>query len=149
MFRGGYIEGEADASHIFHLLVVIADNHKGNKLAYRAIITYYFRYHEKRLAMEPSMLETIRAFFASQPVVKAWLFGSYSRGEQTEESDIDILVDFDREHATIGLFEYVRMINKLKALTGKEIDLVENGSLLPFADETAQRDKLLIYERGC
>ncbi|MCQ2261479.1 MAG: nucleotidyltransferase domain-containing protein [Bacteroidales bacterium] len=99
--------------------------------------------------MEPSMLETIRAFFASQPVVKAWLFGSYSRGEQTEESDIDILVDFDREHATIGLFEYVRMINKLKALTGKEIDLVENGSLLPFADETAQRDKLLIYERGC
>ena len=55
----------------------------------------------------------------------------------------------DREHATIGLFEYVRMINKLKALTGKEIDLVENGSLLPFADETAQRDKLLIYERGC
>ncbi len=91
----------------------------------------------------------IRSFFASQPVNRAWVFGSYSRGEQTPDSDVDILVDFDREHATIGLFEYVRMINQLRILTGKEIDLVENGSLLPFADESAQKDKLLIYERGC
>lgn len=98
--------------------------------------------------MEPSILETIRTFFASQPVNRAWVFGSYSRGEQTPDSDVDILVDFDREHATIGLFEYVRMINQLKDLTGKEIDLVENGTLLPFADESAQKDKLLIYERG-
>lgn len=93
-------------------------------------------------------METIRTFFASQPVNRAWVFGSYSRGEQTPDSDVDILVDFDREHATIGLFEYVRMINQLKDLTGKEIDLVENGTLLPFADESAQKDKLLIYERG-
>lgn len=81
----------------------------------------------------------IRSFFASQPVNRAWVFGSYSRGEQTPDSDVDILVDFDREHATIGLFEYVRMINQLRILTGKEIDLVENGSLLPFADESAQK----------
>lgn len=94
------------------------------------------------------MLEKIRSFFASQPVNRAWVFGSYSRGEQTSDSDVDILVDFDREHATIGLFEYVRMINQLRILTGKEIDLVENGSLLPFADESVQKDKLLIYERG-
>lgn len=94
------------------------------------------------------MLEKIRSFFASQPVNRAWVFGSYSRGEQTPDSDVDILVDFDREHATIGLFEYVRMINQLRILTGKEIDLVENGSLLPFADESVQKDKLLIYERG-
>lgn len=94
------------------------------------------------------MLEMIRSFFASQPVNRAWVFGSYSRGEQTPDSDVDILVDFDREHATIGLFEYVRMINQLRILTGKEIDLVENGSLLPFADESVQKDKLLIYERG-
>lgn len=93
-------------------------------------------------------METIRTFFASQPVNRAWVFGSYSRGEQTPDSDVDILVDFDREHATIGLFEYVRMINQLKDLTGKEIDLVENGTILPFADESAQKDKLLIYERG-
>lgn len=94
------------------------------------------------------MLEKIRSFFASQPVNRAWVFGSYSRGDQTPDSDVDILVDFDREHATIGLFEYVRMINQLRILTGKEIDLVENGSLLPFADESVQKDKLLIYERG-
>lgn len=94
------------------------------------------------------MLEKIRSFFASQPVNRAWVFGSYSRGEQTPDSDVDILVDFDREHATIGLFEYVRMINQLRILTGKENDLVENGSLLPFADEPVQKDKLLIYERG-
>jgi len=39
------------------------------------------------------------------------------------------------------------MLNMKKAL-GKEVDLVEEGCLLPFAAETADKDKILIYERG-
>ena len=33
---------------------------------------------------------------STKPIRRAWLFGSYSRGDETPESDIDILVDFDR-----------------------------------------------------
>lgn len=41
---------------------------------------------------EKSIIPAIQGYFATQPVTKAWLFGSYSRGEETTGSDVDILV---------------------------------------------------------
>ena len=38
------------------------------------------------------MTHKIAEYFKTQPILKAWLFGSYSRGEQREYSDIDILI---------------------------------------------------------
>lgn len=102
---------------------------------------------QKNYSMKDGMLQIIRDYFSMQPVLRAWVFGSYSRGEQTEESDIDILVDFDHEHASIGLMEYVKIMNRLSELLNVKVDLVENGTLLPFAEESANRDKLLVYER--
>lgn len=93
------------------------------------------------------MLETIRTFFASQPVDKAWLFGSYARGEQTPDSDVDILVTFDKD-AHVGLLKYASMICDLEDLLHRNIDLVEEGTLLPFAQVSANKDKILIYERA-
>ena len=40
--------------------------------------------------------QMIADYFKTQPVLKAWLFGSYSRGEQREDSDVDILIQVDR-----------------------------------------------------
>ena len=42
--------------------------------------------------MSTEMLDTIREYFKTQPVLKAWLFGSFARGEETEDSDVDITV---------------------------------------------------------
>lgn len=97
--------------------------------------------------MSEQMIQTIREYFATQPVLKAWLFGSYARGEETPESDVDILVKFDHDNAIIGLMEYVRIMMGLSERIGKEVDLVEDGTLLPFAERTANKDKKLIYER--
>ncbi len=97
--------------------------------------------------MSEQMIQTIREYFATQPVLKAWLFGSYARGEETPESDVDILVKFDHDNAIIGLMEYVRIMMGLSERLGKEVDLVEDGTLLPFAERTANKDKKLIYER--
>ncbi len=97
--------------------------------------------------MNPSMLALIRNFFATQPVNKAWIFGSYARGEQTDDSDVDILVDFDHAHAQIGLMEYVRMQRTLSELLNKDVDLVEDGTLLPDIATSANHDKQLIYAR--
>ena len=38
-----------------------------------------------------TMQKTIAEYFKTQPVLKAWLFGSYARGEETPQSDVDIL----------------------------------------------------------
>ena len=94
-----------------------------------------------------SIIPTLQGYFATQPISKAWLFGSYSRGEETTESDVDILVSFDKE-AKISLFKYADMICQLETLLMQKVDLVEDGTLLPFAQQTANTDKVLIYERS-
>ena len=90
--------------------------------------------------------QTIADYFKTQPVLKAWLFGSYSRGEQKPWSDIDILVELD-DKQPIGLLKFSGIICDLEDLTGHKIDLVEEGTLKPFAIESVNRDKKLIYAR--
>ena len=90
--------------------------------------------------------QIVAAYFANQPVLKAWLFGSFARGEETPLSDVDILVVLDRSKP-IGL-KFFGMWNDLEKLLDRDVDLVEEGMLLPFAVESANRDKILIYERA-
>ncbi len=94
-----------------------------------------------------AMTQQIAEYFKTQPVLKAWLFGSFARGEQTADSDVDILVEFDK-NARVSLMKHAGMIVDLEQKLKRPIDLVVNGTLLPFAHESAERDKILIYERG-
>ena len=92
------------------------------------------------------MTKTIAEYFKTQPVLKAWLFGSFSRNEQTPDSDVHIIVLLDKSRP-IGL-KFFGMWNDLEELLGRKVDLVSEGTLLPFAQESAEKDKILIYERG-
>ncbi len=93
-----------------------------------------------------TMTQEIADYFKTQPVVRAWLFGSFARGEEQPDSDVDLLVEFDHS-SPIGLFAYARIWREIEERLGKKVDLVEDGTLLPFALESANRDKRLIYER--
>ena len=92
------------------------------------------------------MIQLIAYYFKTQPVLKAWIFGSFSRGEETSDSDIDILVVLD-ESQHVGM-KFFGMYEDLKALLGRNVDLVTDRSLAPFARESVDRDKILIYERA-
>ena len=94
-----------------------------------------------------TMTQQIAEYFKTQPVLKAWLFGSFARGEEREDSDVDILVKFDRT-LPVGLFAYVRMNRELEEKLGRKVDLVEEGTLRPAAQITANRDLKVIYERS-
>ena len=93
-----------------------------------------------------AIVHAIQEFFKQEPIEKAWLFGSFSRMEENPDSDIDILVDLDKTEP-IGLFRFAGMINELESRLGKRVDLVERGAIKPFAMESINRDKILIYER--
>lgn len=93
------------------------------------------------------MIPKIQQFFIEQPVKKVWLFGSCSRGEETPDSDVDILVEYDRDNARITLMSISGMMIGLEDILHRSVDLVEEGRLLPFAEQTVQKDKFLIYER--
>jgi predicted nucleotidyltransferase len=56
------------------------------------------------------------------------IFGSYIRGEQSKDSDLDILVQFDKKP---GLLKYIELENYLSDLLGVKVDLVMKSALKP------------------
>ena len=97
--------------------------------------------------MDAQMIKILQDYFATQPVLKAWVFGSYARGEETEDSDVDILFVPDRSQH-FSLFTLGGMYMDLKDLLGREVDLISDKGLMPFARPSADQDKILIYERA-
>ena len=91
-------------------------------------------------------INKLSEYLSSQPIEMAWIFGSYSRSQEEKNSDIDLIVKFSPT-AQITLFQYLHLITELEKLTGKKSDLVEEGQLKTVAVESADKDKILIYER--
>lgn len=96
--------------------------------------------------LSAKQISAIKSVFSCHPIEKAWVFGSFARNEETKHSDVDILVKYiPNSHVTLftvgGI--YSDLTDKLK----REVDLVEEGYLYPYAVATANRDKILIYER--
>ena len=92
------------------------------------------------------MIPKIQQYLASQPIEKAWLFGSCSRGEETPKSDVDLLVRY-QDSDSMSLFDISGIMVNLKKIIKRPVDLIEEDCLLPFASKSANQDKILIYER--
>ncbi|MBR1991091.1 MAG: nucleotidyltransferase domain-containing protein [Bacteroidales bacterium] len=90
------------------------------------------------------MIKTIQDYFKTQPVLKAWVFGSYARNEETEDSDVDILVDLDYSQP-VGL-ESVQMQLDLQSLLKKSIDLVSSRGVSKYIKPYIDTDKKVLYE---
>jgi len=90
-------------------------------------------------------IQIVRDYFSGQPVIKAYLFGSYSRNEADDNSDVDILVDLDySKHIGLG---FVTMQLDLQQKLQKKIDLISSGGVSKYVKPFIERDKVLIYER--
>ncbi len=61
-------------------------------------------------------------------VASIGVFGSRIRGEATDASDIDILVEF---HSPVGFFKFLELEERLSEWLGAEVDLVTKGALKP------------------
>ena len=66
------------------------------------------------------------------PVSKAAIYGSYSRNEQSEQSDVDLLIELS---AQISIFDILRMENELSLKTQKKVDIVEYSAIKPSIKE--------------
>ena len=92
-------------------------------------------------------IANIQRILTGAPVMRAWLFGSYARMEERPDSDIDLLVDFEK-NMKLGLMELSKLVIQMEKAVGRKVDLVETASLKPFARESVEKDKVLIYERA-
>ncbi|WP_456366922.1 nucleotidyltransferase family protein [Thermococcus sp.] len=70
-------------------------------------------------------------------VKRIGVFGSYSRGEQREDSDVDVLVEFERP---VGFIEFIRLQEYLENLLGIKVDLVTKGALKKRIKERILRE---------
>ncbi len=91
-----------------------------------------------------AMQQVIADYFKTQPVLKAWLLGSFARGEETPKSDVDILVSLD--YTKLDGFGFFGMWGDLEQLLGRSVDLVTENGLDSYARESVECDKKLIYE---
>lgn len=96
------------------------------------------------MKLQQGQIELIQDYFKAQPVLKAYLFGSYVRGEATLDSDIDILVDLDYNEA-IG-WAFIQMQIDLQNLLSKKVDLVSARGLSKYIQPIIDREKQLIYD---
>jgi predicted nucleotidyltransferase len=95
--------------------------------------------------LDNSSIESIKEYFRMKPVLKAYLFGSFARGQADDQSDIDILVELDYSQK-IGL-GFVQMQLDLEKILKTKVDLVSSNSLSKYIKPLVDSEKQLIYAR--
>ena len=75
-------------------------------------------------------------------VSKAGIFGSYSRGEQKKNSDIDIAIEInDKDMSLLG---FIKLIRLLEELLKRKVDLVEYNAIKPRIKERILKEEIRI-----
>jgi len=90
-------------------------------------------------------ISLLQNYFKDKPVFRAFVFGSFARGDADAKSDYDILVELDYSKK-IGL-EFVQMQVELVDLLRKNVDLVSDRALSGYIRPFIEKEKVLIYER--
>ncbi len=96
------------------------------------------------MKLTASQINQIKIFFSDKPAKKVYLFGSYARGEADENSDIDLLIDWD--YSKIYGFDYIMWNQEIKELLKKKVDFVSVKWISPLIESYVDNDKILIYE---
>lgn len=73
------------------------------------------------------------------------LFGSHVRGTARDDSDVDVLIDFDPQ-AIIGLWELIEIQDQLSEALGRRVDLLTPQALSPYFREEVLQEAEPVYE---
>lgn len=95
------------------------------------------------LDLEHEVIPKLQAYFATQPVRRAYIFGSYARGQADADSDLDVLVELD---PTVGL-AFGGMYMDLQEMFGCKVDLLSINGLSKYIARYIEADKRLFYEK--
>jgi len=99
----------------------------------------------KSMKINKTIITKIRNYFADKPVLKAYIFGSYSRNEADRNSDIDLLVELDYSHP-IGL-EFIKMQLDLQEILNRKVDLLTEKAVSKYIKPYIDKEKILVYEK--
>ncbi|MEM3398050.1 MAG: nucleotidyltransferase domain-containing protein [Nitrososphaerota archaeon] len=97
--------------------------------------------------MRDRVIRDLETFFDKEDeVLVAYLFGSYARGDQTAESDIDIAVLLSTPSHRV-LEYYLHLINELSRVSGGEVDLIILNTAPPLLKHQVIKNGIVVYRR--
>lgn len=92
-------------------------------------------------------IETIKAkavpILKNYGVKQAYIFGSFARGEQTEDSDVDILVEY-APGVSKSIFKVVELKYELEEALLRKVDVVTEQAISPYIRPYAMKDRQVI-----
>ncbi|MFT4060918.1 MAG: nucleotidyltransferase domain-containing protein [Edaphocola sp.] len=90
---------------------------------------------------------TVADYFKDKPVKRVYLFGSYAKGQQKPESDIDILVDIDDSKKRLSYWDLARFLVELEDLLHAKVDLVLEKTLYPRIKENVLKSRIKLFSK--
>lgn len=87
--------------------------------------------------------QTVTPIFKQYGISRAGVFGSYARGEEKADSDIDFLIRIGRP---MDLIQFIRLREELEVALGQSIDLVSDDVIIPYFEPQIKKDLVPIYE---
>lgn len=104
-------------------------------------------YHAYQKTDKKAIFNAIKSYFEKEGnVSKAWLFGSFARGDDDYKSDVDVMIEVP-EDSNFSLFDIAEIQYQLEKLIPKKVDVVMKDGVKPQIMERILPDLKIIYER--
>lgn len=110
----------------------------GREILYNNPMSIEFETIKQKIAQNKEYLKK------TYGVEEIGVFGSFARGDNDENSDIDIAIEINHNKAVVGFFEFARMERFLEELLGRKVDLVTKRSIKPYIKERVLAQIIMI-----
>lgn len=104
---------------------------------YSNVISKEFETIKQKIASEKDYL------LKTYGIEEIGIFGSFARGDNTEDSDIDIAIELNRK-VPVGFFAFARMKFYLEDLLGRKVDLVIKSGIKPIIKDTILHQLIIV-----
>lgn len=91
-----------------------------------------------------NIAKTVAPVMRKYGIKRASLYGSFARGNERPDSDVDLLIDFGT--GSMGMFAYMRLVNEMERVLHRKVDIVTRESMSPYMRPSIEKDLTTIYE---
>lgn len=97
-----------------------------------------------RTSLQEIIFQSGKIFRKYKRLEKAWVFGSFSRNEQSPVSDIDIMFRV-RKDCVFSLYDLAELQHQLEQALSMKVDVIDEKALSPLVLESVMQDRIIIY----